>query len=324
MRRIEPAFPDLLPLAHRLGAMPPPLRLPALDPVEMRLARPFAKHGPARGDRTPPRRPIAVLVHAAVARDEASCIADLFDAGCGVLLVLDDEVKPTDLPEPAFPGQLLVVAPRLPELWAVGELPSLAAWRATGTSAGVLLALGPTRQPRDEVSRIASAARLAGAEFIVAMPLALPPQDRHRLYDARAGEGGDAELEDLLFHTDLSQLAVELEREVTRACRESGLAEGLPGPATAALSLEAAKASHAMLLWARRLDLLEGVASRGWQLRRAARALAASGRQPHVLVAEDNLRVLPGFDPWTEAFSRTLWSGSGSPFEEFLARWIPA
>jgi hypothetical protein len=81
-------------------------------------------------------------------------------------------------------------------------------------------------------------------------------------------------------------------------------------------------ASAQLLLWARRLDLLDGVSSAGWQLRRAAQALLASRRDPQALVAEDNLRVIPGFTPWVEAFARSTWSGAGEPFDEVLARWI--
>ena len=64
------------------------------------------------------------------------------------------------------------------------------------------------------------------------------------------------------------------------------------------------------------------MSSAGWQLRRAAQALLASRRDPQALVAEDNLRVIPGFNPWVEAFARSAWAGSGEPFEEVLARWV--
>ena len=115
---------------------------------------------------------------------------------------------------------------------------------------------------------------------------------------------------------------MELEREASRACRRLGLAESLPGPATSLTPRRTFAASAQLLLWARRLDLLEGVNSSGWQLRRAAQALLASRRDPDALIAEDNLRVIPGFTPWVEAFSRSAWSGSGEPFDEVLARWV--
>jgi len=165
-------------------------------------------------------------------------------------------------------------------------------------------------------------ARELGYQFVVSMPLALPPRDRHRAYDRFGGENGNGELEDLLFHSDLAGLAVELERETARLCRRVGLAEGLPGPATGATPADAFAASAALLLWARRLDLLDGVGSLGWQLRRAARALLASGRDPNELVAEDNLRIVPGFTPWVESFARALWDGAGEPFEGSRARWL--
>jgi hypothetical protein len=186
----------------------------------------------------------------------------------------------------------------------------------------VLLALCPVPDAHELLGAVLHDARRAGASFVLAMPLSLPAEDRHRVYDAQAGELGDGGLEDLLFHTDLSQLTLDLEREVTRICRREGLCEGLPGPATSASECAAFSAASAMCLWARRLDLLDGVGSPGWQLRRAARALLASGRDPHLLVAEDNLRIVPGFTPWVEAFARSLWAGVGEPFDEHLGRWV--
>ena len=51
-------------------------------------------------------------------------------------------------------------------------------------------------------------------------------------------------------------------------------------------------------------------------------ALRLGRRDPQALVAEDNLRVIPGFTPWVEAFARSAWGGSGAPFDDVLARWI--
>jgi hypothetical protein len=172
------------------------------------------------------------------------------------------------------------------------------------------------------VAAAVARAHRAGASFVVAAPLVLTPEDRHRAYDAAAGEQGDGALEDLLFHTDLGVLMTEIERETTRCCLGLGLSEVLPGPSTSLDTSGAFAAGAALLLWARRLDLLDGVNSSGWQLRRAARALLASGRDSSQLVAEDNLRIVPGFNPWVEAFARSLWCGEGPPFDEYLERWI--
>jgi hypothetical protein len=102
--------------------------------------------------------------------------------------------------------------------------------------------------------------------------LTLPAEDRHRAYDAHAGEDGDEELENALFHCDLGRQAVELERAAGRACHALGLAEGLPGPACSVTAAQTTWGSGQLLLWARRLDLLDEISSCGWQLRRAARA----------------------------------------------------
>ncbi len=324
MRRIEPAFPDLFPIGHRLGPAPavPPSRTVALDPVEMRLVWRSSRRPRQSGDRSLPRRPIRVLLHASVARKEREFIERLLGAGCGILVIVDDDLTPKDFPAPTFEGQLVALAPWLPSFWGGVALPDLKPWKRRGIAAGVLLSLGPAPEPFEQVNAGVGEAKASGASFVLGSPLSLPPGDRHRIYDGRAGEGGDGALENLLFHTDLGQLAGDLEREASRACRPVGLPEGLPGPATSVTSQSTFAASAQLLLWARRLDLLDGVSSAGWQLRRAAQALLASRRDPQALLAEDNLRVVPGFTPWVEAFARSVWSGSGEPFDEVLARWV--
>ena len=324
MRRIEPAFPDLMPLSHRLGPIPSPAGEDGavLDPVEMRLVRVGTLRQRPVSDRSVPRRPIRLLAHAATVAHERGLLEELVKAGCGILIVLDGDLAPGWVPAPTFPGQLAVIAPWLPELWGGEPIRPLSAWRERGASAGVLLCLGPTLNPLEQVRQGVADAVAAGAEFVLASPLAAPPEDRHRIYDRRAGEAGDGALENLLFHTDLGQLASDLEREASRACRNLGLLEGLPGPATSLVGKEAFAAAAQLLLWARRLDMLEGVGSEGWQLRRAAQSLLASRRDPQPLLADDNLRVLPGFNPWVEAFARSAWSGAGEPFDSMLARWL--
>jgi len=322
VQRIEPVFPDLLPLTHRLGPAPRPGGEARLDPVDMRLVRRVPKAPRRRGERVVPRRPVPLLAHAQQVRERRDFVAALVEGGCGVLVVLDGALEPRDLPPPQFPGQLVVVRPWLPRLWGGERLVDPAPWRRRGAATGVLLGLGPAPRLRRELARAMRRARTLGYQFVVSMPLALPPRDRHKAYDRFAGLNGNGELEDLLFHSDLAALAVELERETARVCRRVGLTEGLPGPATAATPASAFAASTALLLWARRLDLLDGVGSPGWQLRRAARALFASGRDPRQLVLEDNLRIVPGFTPWVETFARSLWAGTGEPFDGCLARWL--
>jgi hypothetical protein len=322
MRRIDPAFPDLLPVSHRLGAPPVALGRVMLDPVEMNLCWPGTPAEPAGADRNPPRRPAQVLVHAQRAAQEREYVALLVRAGCGVLLFLDDALAVNLVPEPLFAGQIVVLAPWLPPFWGGDVVPGLQPWRERALPAGVLLALAPAPQAPEVVDSGVEEAEAAGAEFVVACPLSLPAEDRHRTYDAHAGADGNAELEDLLFHSDIAVLAFELEREASRQCRSRGLGECVRGPATALASQGCVTASSQLLLWARRLDLLDGLASTGWQLRRAARALLASRRDPATLLAEDNLRIVPGFTPWVEAFARAVWGSGGEPFDEVLGRWI--
>ncbi len=324
MRRIDAVFPDLLPLSHRLG--PPPLAADdgaaVLDPVEMRLVRSGDARPRPVADRTVPRRPLRVLVHAATVARDGPFLEALVRAGSGLLVTLDGPLAPAALPEPAVRGQVVVLGEWVPPFWGGAPLAPLAGFAERGFPAGVLLGLGPAPEPLAQVRRAVAEAGAAGAAFVVAAPFAVPAEDRHRAYDARAGEVGDGELEDLLFHTDLGQLAAELEREASRECLRLGMPETLPGPATSVTPQAAFTAGAQLLLWARRLDLLDGVSSAGWQLRRAAQALLASRREPAALVAEDNLRVIPGFTPWVEAFARSAWSGRGEPFDDVLARWI--
>ncbi len=322
MRRVEPAFPDLLPIGLRLGPVPPVDRCCRLDPVEMRLLWETPLRQSREGDRSVPRKTARLLVHAVLAVEERAHLTRLLGGGYGVLVVLDDFVDVSLVPQPVFPGQTVAMAPHFPALWGGGEIPDLTPWHSRQVPAGVLLGLAPEPDALPGVDRAVREARERGAEFVVPMPLVLPPEDRHRLYDGLAGDDGDEALENLLFHTDQGQLTLELEREATRACRRYGVHEGLPGPATALVGRETFAAGASMLLWARRLDLLDGVSSFGWKLRRAAHALVASGRSPSELVDEDNLRIVPGFTPWVEAFARSLWRGAGEPFQEYLERWV--
>jgi len=321
VRRVEPAFPDLLPVTHRFGGVPVG-GAPALDPVEMRLSLP-SERGDAR-DGALPRHPVRFVVHAEVARRERDHVGRLLEAGSGAVIFLDGELAPEDVPVPPGSGRALAVAPWLPPLWGGRPLPDLLAWRRRSIRAGVLLALGPMLDADATLVTAVAAAARCGAEFAVATPMAVPAELRRRVYDERAGEAGDPELENLFFHTDHARAAVIMERIAAGAAAAAGLAGSLPGPATAAVSEATLAAACSLLLWARRLDQLDGLASAGWQLRRAASALIASGREPEPLLREDNLRVIPGFTPWVEALARSLWSGVGSPFEELRARWMAA
>jgi hypothetical protein len=320
VQRIEPVFPDLLPLAHRLGPAPRPGGEARLDPVDMRLVRRVPKAPRRRGERVVPRRPVPLLAHAQQVR-EKRLRRRLLDGGAGCWSS-GRSARAARSAAAAVPGAAGHGASVLLRMWGGKRLVDPAAWRRRGAATGVLIGLGPAPPLRRELARAMRRAETLGYQFVLSMPLALPPRDRHKAYDRFAGENGNGELEDLLVHSDLAALTLELERETARVSRRVGLAEGLPGPATAATPAGTFAASAGLLLWARRLDLLDGVGSPGWQLRRAARALFASGRDPRQLVAEDNLRIVPGFTPWVESFARSLWTGRGAPFEGCLARWL--
>ncbi len=291
-------------------------------PVTMRLQWHVEATRPRGSDYTLPRRPVRLLVHSAAAVQHAGRVAELLGAGCGVVLVLDTEIDPAALPQPAIPGQLIALAVSFPALFGGDGIADLAPWRDRGIPAGVLLGLGPMRSAQEWVASAVAAAKKAGAAFVVAAPLTLPAEDRHRAYDAHAGEAGDELLENVLFHCDLGRLATDLERVAGRACHGQGICEALPGPACGVAAAETVWGSGQLLLWARRLDLMDEMSSCGWQLRRAARALLAAGRSPAQLTGEDNLRVIPGFTPWVEAFARSVWSGGGEPFDGVRARWL--
>lgn len=322
MRKIEPALPDLLPLSFRLDAAGGVEGSGRFDPVELRHPRSAAAAQPRPSDRTILRRPARLLVHAAAVRSEAEHLAKLVANGYGLLVYLDHDLDPAELPAPVLPGQIVALVPTLPALWEEARPSAVTEWNRAGIATGLLLGLAPAPDCFDYVRDAVEEARAAGAGFALAVPVVVSAERRHEVYDARAGENGDPELENALFHTDLAELMRELEREACRRCRAAGMAEVLPGPATSSVPADTFAAGATLLLWARRLDLLDGVGSLGWQLRRAAHALLAAGRSLSELLAEDNIRIVPGFTPWVEAFARSAWAGEGAPFDDALERWI--
>lgn len=324
MRRVEPAFPDLLPITHRIGGPPSRAGAAVLDPVEMRLRWSDSPAPPARPGGSLPARPVRALVHAAALAEGRQWLAQFLAAGNGLLVVWDGDGALDALPEPRVAGQVVIVAPLLPPAWGGSPVTALGPFLERGMDAGVLMALAPAARALEEVNRGVAEALEAGARFVAAIPLALPPADCHRLYEHLAGEDGDGELENLLFHSDHGSLTEVMEREASRLCARAGVDEFVPAPATASSPQRAARALSQLLLWARRLDLLDGSSSPGWQLRRAAWALQATGKDPLILAAEDNLRIVPGFDPWVEAFTRSLWQGGGEPFDSVRERWLAA
>jgi hypothetical protein len=321
VRRIEPTFPDLLPLSHRLGGIPLREGAMALDPVAMRLVRQPATLASA-GDTYIPRRPQRVLVHAGVVRSRQRAVARLLQEGCGLLVILDEPLAAEELPEPLDPQQVAVLNVFVFPLW--GQLPCLPlqAFREKGFAVGTLVALAPQLPFRQSVSQAIETAVASGAQFVVLAPLLLSGEEKHAAYEQAFDPEGNDEFEDVLFHTEPADVARKLEALGSALVRQAGLQEGLLGPGTSLCAASCFAAACSLLLWARRLDLLDGVSSQGWRLRRAAQALLASGRDPFALMEEDNLRLVPGFDAWVEALARTLWTQEGEPFASLWLRWL--
>ena len=321
MRRVEPAFPDLLPVTHRLGGVPLGAGGLALDPVSMRLVREREEER-GSGDGHVPRRPVRFLVHAEVARARGRFFARLLEAGCGAVVILDSPLAPEDLPDPLVAEQITVMNVWLPPFWGSLSTLPLLSFREAGFATGTLVALAPHLPLRETMAQAVHAAQESGAGFVVLAPLLASGEEKHAALERAFGEEGNGAFEDLLFHTDPADLGKTLEVHGSALAREAGLAEGLAGPAASLCKASCYARACALLLWARRLDLLDGVSSQGWRLRRAAQALLVSGRDPAELMEEDNLRLVPGFDPWVEAFARTLWTGEGEPFASLWIRWL--
>lgn len=320
MRRIEPTYPDLLPFTHQLGHVPLGPAGLALDLVGMRLLREAT--ATTMGDAHVPRRPLRVLVYASVLKSRQRAVEKLLAAGCGVLVVADVPLELKDLPSVLAPEQVTLINLWLSPFWGQVPMISLSSFREEGFATGTLVALTPQLPIQESMSAALLAARNNGAQFVLLAPLSLTGQDKHLAYEAAFGEEGNDAFEDLLFHTEPVEVAKTLEVHGSSMALELGLREGLPGPSTALCKASCFAAACSLLLWARRLDLLDGVASQGWRLRRAAQALLVSGRDPFELMEEDNLRLVPGFDGWVEAFARSLWSREGEPFASLWLRWL--
>lgn len=320
MRRIDPTYPDLLPFTHQLGHVPLGPQGVALDLVGMRLVREAL---PATaGDAHVPRRPLRTLVYGSILKSRRRAVERLLGAGCGVLVVADEALDPEDVPTPLAAEQVTLVNLWLSPFWGSLPMVSLAAFREAGFATGTLVALTPQLRMQETMTQALAAARESGAQFVLLAPLSLTGEDKHLAYEAAFGEEGNGAFEDLLFHSDPVEVAKSLEVHASAVAREMGLREGLAGPSTSLCRASCFAAACSLLLWARRLDLLDGVASQGWRLRRAAQALLVSGRDPFELMEEDNLRLVPGFDGWVEAFARSLWSREGEPFASLWLRWL--
>ena len=98
MRRVEPAYPDLIPLTHlvRPGYLPGP-RV-ALDPIRMGVVWEDAPQRSLPAEGSVPRDPVRAIVFARVARERDDVLLRLLERGSSALLVLDDPaITPANL-----------------------------------------------------------------------------------------------------------------------------------------------------------------------------------------------------------------------------------
>lgn len=319
MRRIEPAFPDLFSVTHavRPGYLPGPSV--SLDPIRMGIVWEDAPRRILPAEGSAPRQPVRAIAFARVARQRPDVIETLLERGSSLLLVLDDPgIEPADIGLDEQPNHrvtaLLPVLPSplttsliIPETWRKWP------W-------GAVLGLFPFPGAAAEIESRVEQLSLAGATFVVAAPLLLTPKDRHRILDGSDGSGTEAEIENSLFHADVSRGLHALERAAGVAVHAMGMEAVIPCVVPDGRHPKAVHTSALLRLWARRLDQSYEESSWGWRLRRAATALDPLDRDPEQLAAEDNLRVVPGFDTWVESFARALWTG-GEPIASAWQRW---
>ncbi len=320
MRRIEPAYPDLFPITHVLRPGYLPGAKVSLDPIRLGIVWDDAPRRilPAAG--SVPRESIRAIAFARVVRERGDVFHRVLERGGSVLLVMDEhDVTPADLglDGPSDELRISVLLPVLPFPLSDGlKVPSAwSAWRW-----GAVLGLFPFPGTEAEVERRVNQLKSAGARFAVAAPLLLTPKDRHRILDGCDGTAVADQLENALFHADVARGLHRLERRAGVTLHEVGMDPFIPTMVPRGCQANAVRTGAILRLWARRLDQSHEESSWGWRLRRAATALEQLPSDPAVLAMEDNLRVVPGFDPWVESFTRALWYG-GEPVESAWRRW---
>jgi hypothetical protein len=260
------------------------------------------------------------MVFARVAAERREVFHRLLERGSYALVVLDDpELRPSDLGLDTFDEnpRVTILLPILPFPLSDGlQLPE--AWSKSVW--GAVLGLFPFPGSASEVERRIAQLKKAGARFAVTAPLLLTPTDRHRILDGCEGTGIESELENALFHADVSRGLHALERRAGITLHEVGMDPFVPCMVPHGQEPNAVRTAAILRLWARRLDQCHEESSWGWRLRRAATALDRLANDPVTLAMEDNLRIVPGFDPWVESFTRALWYG-GEPLDSAWQRW---
>lgn len=320
MRRIEPAFPDLVPITHVLRPGYLPGRRVALDPIRMGVVWEDAPRRILPAQDAIPRQSLRAMVFARVAAERHAALAALLERGSSVLIILDDPtLAPSDLglDGETEPGRVVAALPVLPSPLAE-DLGLPKPW--SDRRWGAILGLFPFPGAGAELERRLERLQQSGASFAVTAPLLLTPKDRHRILDGCDGTGIEDRLENSLFHADVGRGLHALERRAGVASKALGMDAFVPCLVPQGCHPKAVRTAAMLRLWARRLDQLHEESSWGWRLRRAATAVEKVGADPHVLAAEDNLRVVPGFDPWVESFTRAIWDG-GEPVEAAWTSW---
>ncbi len=320
MKRIEPAFPDLFPVTHVVRPGYLPASAVSLDPIRMGIVWEDAPRRILPADVVVPRQPVCAIAFSRVIGQRPEVLERLIERGSSILLVLDDPaVTPEELglDSDDTSSRIVPLTPVLPSpLSASLHIPE--SWH--GHPWGAVLGLFPFPGAGAELEHRIERLHQAGAGFAVAAPLLLTPKDRHRILDGIDGSGDEEQFENCLFHADVSRGLHALERRAGIVIHRLGMDPVIPNAVPAGPHPSAFKTAALLRLWARRLDQSYEESSWGWRLRRAASALAPLKQDPRLLSQEDNLRVIPGFDPWVEAFTRALWSG-GEPLESAWHRW---
>lgn len=320
MRRIEPAYPDLLPVTHVLRPGYLPGKKVTLDPIKLGVVWEDAPVRILPAEGSIPREPVRAMIFARVAVQRRDILLRFLERGGFALVVLDDpEITPSDLGLDTLDEapRVTMVLPILPYPLSEGlQVPE--AWNSRPW--GAVLGLFPFPGAAAEVERRIEQLKTAGARFAVTAPLLLTPKDRHRILDGCEGTGVEAELENALFHADVSRGLHALERTAGVTLHNVGMDPFVPCMVPAGAEPNAVKTAAVLRLWARRLDQCHEEASWGWRLRRAASALDRLPNDPATLAMENNLRIIPGFDPWVESFTRAVWYG-GEPLDSAWHLW---
>jgi len=320
VRRIHSAYPDLLPLSHvlRPGFLPGDEVL--LDPIRMAIVWQDAPRRILPKSNSVPKNPVRAFSFSRVASQRPDALERLINRGSAVLLVIDDpDLGPADFDFDSD-QEIMGLLPVLPEpLGGARHIPE--SW--SDSLWGAVIGHFPFPGALEKLDACIAGLKADGARFILNLPLLLTPKDRHRILENLDGHESSDAMENALFHSDISRGLAQLEKRAARLVRDAEIEETLGMLVPRGFDPGAVKTAAELRLWARRLDQSRQESSGGWRLRRAAAALEPLQTDPRVLASENNLRVIPGFEPWVEELTRSLWEG-GSLIDEIWQEWLGA